>query len=58
MDKIIPVIYMLGILMLVLPAIINAIINKTLAEIVLMIFGFYWIFPTDRFKDVEYFSDV
>ena len=22
------------------------------------IFGIYWIFPTDRFKDVEYFSDV
>ena len=21
-------------------------------------FGFYWIFPTDRFKDVEYLSDV
>ena len=20
-------------------------------------FGMYWIFPTDRFKDVEYFSD-
>jgi quercetin dioxygenase-like cupin family protein len=21
------------------------------------IFGMYWIFPTDRYKDVEYFSD-
>ena len=21
------------------------------------IFGFYWLFPTDRFKEVEYFSD-
>ena len=20
-------------------------------------FGFYWLFPTDRFKEVEYFSD-
>ena len=20
-------------------------------------FGFYWLFPTDRFSDVEYFSD-
>ena len=22
-----------------------------------VIFGFYWLFPTDRFKEVEYFSD-
>ena len=21
------------------------------------IFGFYWLFPTDRFKEVKYFSD-
>jgi oxalate decarboxylase/phosphoglucose isomerase-like protein (cupin superfamily) len=21
-------------------------------------FGFYWIFPTDKFKDVEYISDI
>ena len=21
-------------------------------------FGFYWVFPTDKFKDVEYISDL